>query len=220
MNHDAAAVHDPATLARFRDVQRLAYRCAETIAGTLAPGVTERETAARMRRWLVDHGVDDWFHLPFAWFGERTAFTGFRSPHQFFPSGKALATGMPFILDVAPVVNGFAADIGYAGCLGANPLHDKLMVDLAVYRELILTGVRAKKTLRAIYLDVDAQLERHGYRNRHRKYPFGVLAHRVDVMPSNTGRARTLAGFGLRSLRTLAEGVRRRRPARTLDLVE
>lgn len=33
----------------FREVQRLAYRCAETIAAEITPGITERETAARMK---------------------------------------------------------------------------------------------------------------------------------------------------------------------------
>lgn len=40
-----------AELDQFREVQRLAYRCAEEIAADLQPGVTEKETASQMRRW-------------------------------------------------------------------------------------------------------------------------------------------------------------------------
>lgn len=57
----------------YRHSQRLAYRCAESIAAELKPGMTERRTAALMKSWLLDHGVREWFHQPFAWFGDRTA---------------------------------------------------------------------------------------------------------------------------------------------------
>jgi Xaa-Pro aminopeptidase len=193
-------------LTKFRDVQRLAYRCALEVADGLKPGVTEKQAAKLMREWLQANGVTGYFHVPFAWFGDRTAFTGFKTPLAFFPTDRRLEQGMPYILDVAPVVDGYAADIGYASCLGPNPLHDKLMADLAEYRELILAGVRAKKTLRHIYKDVDALLGRHGYRNRHQEYPFGVLAHRVDRM-SGRGNDLVVGGFGLRSLRTLGESL-------------
>lgn len=67
----------------FRQVQRLAYECAEAVAARLEPGVSERQAARMQREWLRERGVRDWFHLPFAWFGDRTAFTGFRVPLQF-----------------------------------------------------------------------------------------------------------------------------------------
>ena len=93
-------------LERFRDIQQLAYECAETIGAQLAPGITERETAALMKTWLLDHGVDDWFHQPFAWFGDRTAFRGFIGfKHMggfnpaFYPGNRVLEQNMPFILD-------------------------------------------------------------------------------------------------------------------------
>ncbi|WP_243084783.1 M24 family metallopeptidase [Streptomyces sp. 891-h] len=57
----------------FREVQQLAYACAESVAARLKPGVTEREAARMQREWLRERGVRDWFHLPFAWFGDRTA---------------------------------------------------------------------------------------------------------------------------------------------------
>jgi Xaa-Pro aminopeptidase len=199
-------------LERFREVQQLAYRCVEEVGAGLAPGVTERQAAMRIRRWLLDRGVEDWFHLPFAWFGDRTAFTGFRFPHQFFPTGRRLEEGMPYILDVAPVVGGHTADIGYAGCLGENAIWARLIADLAEYRELMLAGVRAGRTLRTVYDDVDRLLERHGYANRHRAYPFGVIAHRVGVV-GGRGQGRTVGGFGVRALRTLFHDAARGRRA-------
>jgi len=208
----ASVPADTRELERFREVQQLAYACATEVGAGLAPGVTEREATARMRRWLLDRGVDDWFHLPFAWFGDRTAFTGFRFPHQFFPTSRRLEEGMPYILDVAPVVDGYTADIGYAGCLGENRIFERLMADLAEYRDLVLGGVRAGRTLRTVYDDVDRLLERHGYANRHRRYPFGVLAHRVGVVRGRGPRP-TVFGFGVRALRTLLHDAQRGRRA-------
>lgn len=64
-------------LPQFRAVQQLAYRCVETVGGMLYPGITEKEAARLLTEWLQDHGVHDWLHKPFAWFGDRTAFEGF-----------------------------------------------------------------------------------------------------------------------------------------------
>jgi Xaa-Pro aminopeptidase len=194
-------------LDRFRGVQRLAYDCAETIAATLEPGTTERETAAAMHGWLVERGVDDWFHTPFAWFGDRAMFKGFRLPTQFFPSDRKLADGMGFILDCAPIVDGYTADIGYTASLGDNAVVDRLMADLAPHRELILDGVRAGRTLRDVYGDVDRLLDRQGLSNRHRKYPGAVLAHRVGIVRGRGPRP-VVARFGTRSLRALGRMMR------------
>ncbi|GGO86406.1 M24 family metallopeptidase [Wenjunlia tyrosinilytica] len=188
----------------FRDVQRLAYECAQAIAARLRPGVTERQAARAARRWLVERGVRDWFHLPFAWFGDRTAFAGFKLPTQFFPTNRRLEPGMPFILDMAPVLDGCTSDIGYSGCLGPNPLHDRLTADLREHRDLVLRGVRERRPLRTIYEDVDRLMARQGYENRHRAYPFGVIAHRVDRVRQRRFNPH-IAGFGTQSLRGLAK---------------
>ncbi|MCF3177506.1 M24 family metallopeptidase [Streptomyces sioyaensis] len=192
-----------AGLRGFREVQRLAYACAEAVAAQLKPGVTERTAARMQREWLRERGVRDWFHLPFAWFGDRTAFVDFRVPLQFFPTSRALEPGMPFILDMAPVHRGFTADIGYSGCLGLNPVHDRLLADLGAHRELILREVRERRSLREIYEDVDRLMVQQGYANRHRAYPFGVIAHKID----RVGQRRwspTLFGFGIHALKGLA----------------
>ncbi len=202
----AGVSHSPRDLERFRAVQKLAYDCAEAVAKTLRPGITEREAAAAMGTWLVGRGVDDWLHRPFAWFGDRTAFVGVRLPHHFFPTDRKLQQNMPYILDVAPVVDGYVADIGYAGCMGEDPIHARLLSDLEVYRSLILEGVRARKSLRTIYHEVDVRIAAQGHANRHRVYPFSVLAHRIDRLQGKPARF-TVGGFGLQSLRTLLRDV-------------
>jgi Xaa-Pro aminopeptidase len=196
-----------AELDGFRAVQRLAYDCAEAIAGTLEVGSTERDVASTMQRWLIDRGVDDWFHQPFAWFGDRTAFRGFRVPTQFFPTNRALEPGMAYILDCAPIVDGYTADIGFSGSLGDNPIVERLLADLAPHRDVILDGVRGGAPLRDIYDDVDALLARQGLDNRHRKYPGAVLAHRVERVRSRGPRV-TVGRFGVRSLQSLGRMIR------------
>ena len=195
-------VTDPADLAKFRELQQLAYAAAQSVAQTLEPGVTEKQAARQVREYLVNRGVQDWFHTPFAWFGDRTAFRGFRTPLQFFPTHRRLAEGMPFILDCAPVREGYVADIGYAGCLGTNRIYEQVMGDLSEYRALIVTRVNEHVPLRQIYRDVDALIARQGYDNRHRVYPGRVIAHQVGTVHSRLPKF-VAAGFGVRSVQTL-----------------
>jgi Xaa-Pro aminopeptidase len=185
----------------FRKSQALAYACATEIAGELREGITEIEAARRMATYLSDHGVQEYFHRPFVWFGDRTAFTDFYLDLQFFPTRRRLEPGMPVILDVAPVVEGHISDIGYACRLGDNPLHAQMVADLEPYRALVLEGVRAHKKQIDIYRDVDALIENQGYDNRHLRYPYRVLGHRVTYLPVAARSKRTLGGFGIPALK-------------------
>ena len=195
-----------ADLDEFRDLQRLAYRGAEEVAAGLRPGVTERQAVDRMRRWLTETGVTDWFHTPFAWFGDRTAFTGFRFLHQFLPTNRPLEDGMPYILDCAPVMGAACADIGFTGVIGENAMLDLLRDSLAEHRELILRSVQNGETLAQIYRDVDRLAARQGFTNRHRAYPGRVLAHRVEPLVPGPGRGLAVT-FGVRQLRAVAGGI-------------
>ena len=85
-----------ARLRGFRQVQRLAYECAEAVAAQLHPGVTERAAARTQREWLRERGVRDWFHPPFARSGDRTAFVNCRIPLQFFPTDRRPEPGMAY----------------------------------------------------------------------------------------------------------------------------
>lgn len=96
------------SIAGFRRAQRLAYDCAETIAGELTPGMRERDVAARMQAYLDDHGAEDCFHPPFACFGDRTAFRALIGVSQpggfnpaFYPGARRQQPDMPSIPDCA-----------------------------------------------------------------------------------------------------------------------
>ncbi|MFH8369663.1 M24 family metallopeptidase [Streptomyces sp. NPDC018031] len=194
---------DEHDLDRFRDLQQLAYRCAERVAARLEPGVTERQAAARLRHELVAEGVEDFFHIPFAWFGDRTAFRHFRTPLQFFAGNRRLEEGMCYVLDCAPVVDGYTADIGYAGKVGDNPIWDKMAGELLEYRALILDQVRQRKPLDEVYAAVDALIARHGYDNRHKVYPGRVIGHQVTRTTARGPAGVNVFGFGVRTLQTL-----------------
>lgn len=204
----------PGDLERHREVQRLAYRCAGEVAASLEPGVTEVEAADRLGAALRDAGVRSFFHQPFAWFGDRTAFSGFRSPLDFFPEDtRRLQPGMPAILDVAPIVDGYAADIGYSFALGENEVLDQALSDLRHFRTLVLERVNRGDSLGEVYRAVEDLLADLGYVNCHRKYPFGVLAHRVDRAPRSALLNREVFGFSAAAAGDLlATAVRARLP--------
>ena len=201
----------PQDLDGFREVQRLAYRCAETVAAEMRPGMTERDVAARMKDFLLAEGADDCFHQPFAWFGDRTAFRGFVGFKHlggfnpaFYPGLRRLEENMPFILDCAPTRNGYTADIGYCGVIGHNRALDLLMDDLMEYRFLIVEELRAGRTLAQVSQAVDTLCAKHGYEPRHKAYPFEVLAHRVEKL-ADDGRPNhvSVARFGVRNITEL-----------------
>ena len=214
MSNTTARLHSQEDLAHFRNVQRLAYECAEAVAAELKPGMTERQAAALQKTWLLDHGVDDWFHQPFAWFGDRTAFRGFIGLKHlggfnpaFYPGARRLEEGMPFILDNAPTLQGYTADIGFCGVLGENKILDKLMDDLLEYRQLILSMAKARAPLASISQAVDALCAKHGYEPRHKAYPFETLAHRVEKLKDDGKKTHfSLANFGIRNVTELARG--------------
>ncbi len=191
-------------LEQFRQVQRLAYAAAEAVAKELKPGMTEKEAARLQEVWLLDHGVTDWFHSPFAWFGDRTAFQGFKVAIQFLPTNRRLEENMPFILDNAPVVNGYVADIGYAGVLGENKVLDLLLDDLAEHRALILKLIKERRPMSEVSRAVDALIQKQGHAPRHKAYPFETLAHTVQPMSERKSKKPLTAfQFGFQALEAL-----------------
>lgn len=215
-----ASTYSAAELDRFREVQQLAYRCAEAVAEDLHPGITEKQAAGRLGDMLRKQGVAHFFHQPFAWFGDRTGFAGIRQPLHFFPTDRPLELGMAAILDVAPIVDGYAADIGYSFACGDNPELERLQDDLCDFRTVILDRVNAGESLAEIYRAVEDLLADKGLRNCHRHYPFGVLAHRVYHQPKVPLGQTRLLGFGLSAgMGLLAQTVLNRAPERVASLL-
>jgi len=198
-------------LHRIRELQRVAYECAERVAGNLQPGVTEKEAAVLLGDSLRDRGVSGFFHQPFAWFGDRAGLAGFPTPslgrpllnaffaREFYPTYRRLEEGMCAILDVAPIRDGLCVDIGYTFSVGDNPVLDKALADLKDVRPLILGEIRAGHTMREVYRTVGAELSERGYECAHRRYPSQVLAHKIGRLPLAGASARLWAGFDYRA---------------------
>jgi Xaa-Pro aminopeptidase len=191
-------------LAGFRRAQRTAYDAATEVAANLVEGVTEKEAARKLGAVLGARGVRQYFHQPFAWFGDRTRLAGFGglSP-KFMPTRRRLEQGMVAILDVAPVVNGYVADIGYTFFVGEPDAEFKrAQATLLDVRAMIPARVAKGDTMRSVYLRVEGLLRDRGYDECHTRYPFRVLGHRVNRIRSRRHEPK-IAGFGLSALRSL-----------------
>ena len=168
-------------LAGFREVQRLAYDIAEEVAASLEVGMTEQDACDAIAAAQAARDVDQVFHFPFAWFGARTMLApgwaqagieggrGAENGGGFFPTDTAIAEGTAVIVDLAPVVDGYCSDIGYSCVVGANDVYEELMAGLAPLRDQLLAGVRAGRTLRDLYVELDTVIADHGWVNCHQR---------------------------------------------------
>jgi Xaa-Pro aminopeptidase len=202
-------------LVEFQKIQKLAYEAVLHVRKQLFVGITEKEAASMIDSFLRSKGVNHFFHYGFAWFGERTAFVGFQRPGvfsnglgdffpphmgaEFLPSDTKLASGMPVILDVAPIWNGYSADIGYSFAYGENSTVDRAILDLEIFRSQILSMVLAEKTLSEIYLQVSKMISGMGYSNCHSIYPMGVLGHKVGKIPFQFFPFTNIMGFQIQT---------------------
>ena len=159
--------------------QDLAQRCAREVAKLIQPGWSEKETARTMEIWLKDHGVQSFFHKPFVWFGDRTRFAGVRNYRDYQATNRRLQEGEIFILDVAPMVEGYISDIGFSGIIGENHDFDAGLQFLESLRQDIPGLVTTLNNGAAIWRAIDKKITDAGYQNIHSMYPFGVLGHRV-----------------------------------------
>jgi Xaa-Pro aminopeptidase len=192
-------------LARFREVQRLAYDIAEEVAGALEVGMTERDACDAIAAAQAARDVDQVFHHPFAWFGERTmlapgwAQAGIEGGRGggFFPTDTAITEGTAVIVDLAPVIDGYCSDIGYSSVVGTNDVYEELLAGLAPMRDQLLVGVRAGHTLRDLYVELDEVIADHGWVNCHQEYPDRALGHRVMRLGPDPDHAGPIPGFGV-----------------------
>jgi len=164
---------------RFRELQTLVFSLQTEIADILEKGMSERDVTTIMMKKYRAAGAGNYFHLPVALFGERTALPGDWSIGHFFPKKKLLAKGDSVILDAAPLFGGYLVDTSYSFCFGKNKKHDAMMRDIIKERALILDAVNAGQSFQKIALDVRARASANGYESAHEKHPGEVLGHRA-----------------------------------------
>ena len=183
-------------LSEVKSVQRLAYEAAVSTRKKLKIGMTEKEACRLMEDFFHQRNHRLFFHRPFAWFGDRTNFTGFKRPSapkagqllphlgtEFMPTDRRLESGMAVTLDVAPSVNGIAVDIGYSFGFEEGPEITRARRDLLLIRDEILSAAQNKLPIKEIYRLVERKIITLGYRNCHDLYPLGVLGHKIGKLP-------------------------------------
>lgn len=164
--------------------QRLTRSVVHDVAETVAAGDTEQEVARRLEAGLLRAGVRTWLHTPYAWFGDRTRFAGFRHwEPDALPTTRRLEEGEAFILDAAPFVNGHPADYAYTGALEPAPGHDPMLRKLRELKTRIVDWARRAETGKALFENVGAAVREAGFDVVHHLYPAAVLGHRVDGLP-------------------------------------
>lgn len=203
-------------IAGFRAAQRLAYASATSVAEKLRPGVTEIEAADMLARDLADRGARIFLHRPFAWFGEHSRFSPNEGDfHAYHPTEKTLEPGMPFILDISPIVDGYIADIGYSVCPDETPAQLAAKRYLYGLREELPKLFASARTIPEIYEAVGRSMKDAGFASCHTLYPFRVLGHRVSRLGRLAQRVRSvrlplaLMGtdwFSLQALYAFAKG--------------
>lgn len=179
----------------FKSAQSIAYEVVRRVGAELKAGTSERQACARISELLAEQGVTEMFHEPFAWFGDRSAFKDIEKDADFYPTNRQLKTGMSVILDVAPICDGYACDIGYSFSYGKNDDVESMQQVLMECRDFIIKAVRARKSMRQIYRELDGLIASRGYVNVHRIYPERVLAHRVVRFENSVGLPRLLRSF-------------------------
>lgn len=190
-------------LAGYARAQTLARQATREVASLVGEGWTEVQAAETLGTYLRDHGVSAFFHHPFAWFGPRTRFRGIRSYAAYQPSSRRLQPGEIFILDVAPIVDGFTCDIGYTTSLGPNADLESARVWLRSLRNDLPGMFESASSGGEIWARVDERLRAGGYDNIHQRYPFEVLGHRVPRVTSKAAPLKMLH-FGWQSYWSLA----------------
>jgi hypothetical protein len=169
----------PDEVAGYLRSQTLAQDCALEIGRLIQPGWSEKQAVKAMDVWLRDHGVRSYFHKPFAWWGCRSRFDGISTYRAYQATDRRLSEGEIFILDVAPIVDGFISDIGMSGVVGGNTAFDEGVQFLMDLRREIPELVTSMNHGASVWNAVDQKITAAGYENIHVKYPFGVLGHRV-----------------------------------------
>ena len=204
--------YSAAELDQFRQVQRLAYDMAGAVETQLSEGMTEAEVCRLLTEAQRARHVTQVFHRPYAWFGPRTvlgegpgpeavgvldlAGAGVLPHRSFLPTGASLADGVPLILDLAPVVGGIAADVGYSCVFGHNDTFDELDRGLARVRTFLTEGVRAGGSMGALTRELQGLVRQRGWESCHEHYPDRALGHLVFPLgPEPEGRS-LLPGFG------------------------
>jgi hypothetical protein len=182
-----------ATIAGVARAQALAREVVLEVAQTVRPGQTEREVVDRLEDRFARAKVRRWIHTPYAWFGERSGFGGFSVWEvSALPQDRRLEEGESFVLDAAPLVDGFPADFAYSGLPEGVPdeaagTHQKLLTLLAEVKAVLPSLAQSSEDGTALFRAVGERIAAAGATVVHDRYPAGVLGHTFSPFPNVFG---------------------------------
>lgn len=178
----------------FRSAQRRSFAILQEVARGLEESWSERAAVKLLFGAFADHGIDRFFHVPVALFGERTALPEPWGLMSFGPTGERLRAGIPVIFDASPLIGEFLVDTSYAWSFGENPVHLALKARNIGFRGSILDEVSRGRSFKEIATGVDDELRSEGLTNCHRLHPEAVLGHRALKIEDDTS-ATPVDGF-------------------------
>ncbi len=172
-------------LDRFRHFQKLSYEILDSTAKNLQIGIGEREATHALRKAFHLAGAHNYFHVPVALFGERSAYPGDFGAFEALPTDRVLKDDDTFILDAAPIFDGYTVDTSCAYNFGDSDVFRKLDQELPTLRRLIKDRIDEGCTFQNIAWEVDDFIRARGYENCHRKHIGAVLGHMVTKADTN-----------------------------------
>lgn len=200
----------------FRHFQKLSYEILDTTAKSLQVGIGEREATHALRKAFHLAGAHNYFHVPVALFGERSAYPGEFGPFEALPTDRVLKEGDTFILDAAPIFDGYTVDTSCAYDFSGSSVFQKLDQELPTLRRLIKDRIDEGGTFQKIAWEVDDYIRERGYENCHRKHIGAVLGHMVTKADTNRLASWSYKGLAVKQVSwfltrsRLARGKRRK----------
>ncbi len=171
-------------LQNFRRYQRLSYQILVDTALGLKVGDSEESTARKLRKAFHKAGAHNYFHVPVALFGERSAYPGDFGPFEALATARVLQEQDTVILDAAPIFDGYTVDTSHAFNFGNSEAFDRIDRELPILRDLIARSVNDGEMFQQIAWDVDDYIRERGFENCHRKHIGAVLGHLVTKATS------------------------------------
>ncbi len=187
-----------ADLDRFRKHQRVAFDVLEVVGASLKAGETEKQVARRIHKQMKIAGAQNFFHVPVALFGDRTAYPGDFGQLGALPTDRILKRNDPVILDCAPIFDGYTVDTSYTMRFGRGGVPAELDSALKEFRGDVLADVKAGLTMREIAQRVNEKVKAKGLENCHRKHIGLVLGHRVTMESNALLRGKSVWGLAPR----------------------
>lgn len=200
---------DRASIAGTARAQRLARDIIHEVAESLRPGDREIDVAQKIDEACERAKVHRFLHTAYAWWGDRTRFAKFVDwEPDALPTTRPIEEGECFILDVAPIVDGYVADYALSGVVGKNArdgTHPELLDALREVKQKIVDFAKKRPSGGELMRRVGSIIDGHELDAIHPMYPGNVLGHTLDVFPSPFGKIKPIGkGFQLPLLGTYA----------------